>query len=84
MTDDVGINDTTESVETTESIDTTELQETVEPVPVEVVVSFPDRSFLDTPFDEYSVTEGLLLLLFLAVFVAAVAGLLRRAFSWLR
>lgn len=78
MTDDVEINDNTEPVETTEP------QETVEPVPVEVVVSFPDRPFLDTPFDEYSVTEGILLMLFLAVFVAAVAGLLRRAFSWLR
>lgn len=84
MIDDVEINDTTEPVEMTEPIEATEPQETVEPVPVEVVVSFPDRPFLDTPFDDYSVTEGLLLLLFLAVFVAAVAGLLRRAFSWLR
>lgn len=78
MTDDVEINETADPVETTGP------EETVEPVPVEVVVSVPDRPFLDTPFDEYSVTEGLLLLLFLAVFVAAVAGLLRRAFSWLR
>ena len=39
---------------------------------------------LTTPFSEYTVTEALLLLLFLAVFLSACYKLLRGAFVWLR
>lgn len=38
---------------------------------------------LTTPFAEYTVTEGLLLLLLLAVFLSWCGKLLRSGFSWL-
>lgn len=42
-----------------------------------------DRPFMDTPFDEYSVTEGLLLLLFLCCFLTCCYKIIKGAFSWL-
>lgn len=39
--------------------------------------------FLTTPFEDYTVTEGLLLLLVLAAFAGCCIKLLRRGFSWL-
>lgn len=38
---------------------------------------------LSTPLEDYTVSEGLLLGLLIAVIVAGVVTLLRRAFSWL-
>lgn len=42
-----------------------------------------DHPVLTTSFADYTVTEGLLLLLLLFLFVKACADMLRRAFSWL-
>lgn len=42
------------------------------------------RSVLTTPFEDYTVTEGLLLLLLLAAFLAACAKILRGGLSWLK
>lgn len=53
------------------------------PQTVEVTVTAEERPFLSTNFQDYSVTEGLLLLLLLLFFISAVARILRRAFSWL-
>lgn len=47
---------------------------------VEQVVNHPA---LTTPFQEYTVTEGLLLLLLLFFFLKACMDMIRRAFSWL-
>ena len=41
------------------------------------------RPFLTTDFSEYSVTEGLLLLLVLFLFIKQLFTIIRRAFSWL-
>lgn len=41
------------------------------------------HSLLTTPFTEYTVTEGLLLFLLLAVFLSWCGKLLRSGFSWL-
>ena len=41
------------------------------------------RPFLTTPFSDYSVTEGLLLLLVLSVVVSWIFKLLKGGFSWL-
>ena len=41
-------------------------------------VALEPRPFLTTPFEEYSVTEGLLLVLLLCVFLAAVYRFIRR------
>lgn len=41
------------------------------------------RPFLTTDFSEYSVTEGLLLLLVLFLFIKQLSVIIRRAFSWL-
>lgn len=38
------------------------------------------RLFLTTPFSEYTVTEGLLLFIFLAIVVKIIFDLLRRCF----
>lgn len=38
------------------------------------------RLFLATPFSEYTVTEGLLLFIFLAIVVKIIFDLLRRCF----
>lgn len=47
---------------------------------IEHVVNHPA---LTTPFQEYTVTEGLLLLLLLFFFLKACMDMIRRAFSWL-
>lgn len=43
-----------------------------------------DHPLMTTSFQDYTVTEGLLLLLLLSAFVAACARMLKEGFSWLR
>lgn len=43
-----------------------------------------DRSILGTHIDDYTVSEGLLLAIFMILFVSACARIIRGAFSWLR
>jgi len=43
-----------------------------------------DHPMLTTPFEDYTVTEGLLLLLFLSVVAAACVKMLKGGFAWLR
>ena len=43
-----------------------------------------DHPALTTPFEDYTVTEALLLLLLLSVFISACARMLRGGLSWLR
>ena len=43
-----------------------------------------DHPALTTPFEDYTVTEALLLFLLLSVFISACARMLRGGFSWLR
>ncbi len=43
-----------------------------------------DHPLLTTPFEDYTVSEGLLLLLLLAAFLSACCRLLRGGFKWLR
>ena len=72
------------------------LEEETEPEPLEVAgtdetirlletiqTQLTPHPFLTTPFEEYTVTEGLLLLLVLAAFAGCCIKLLRRGFSWL-
>ena len=71
-------------------------EEEAEPEPLEVAgtdetirlletiqTQLTPHPFLTTPFEEYTVTEGLLLLLVLAAFAGCCIKLLRRGFSWL-
>lgn len=51
---------------------------------LETLQETADHPMLTTPFDDYTVTEGLLLLLLLSVFVAACVKLLKGGFAWLR
>lgn len=57
-------------------------EETAEAAPADTVevmeVSIPDRPLMSTPLDDYSVTEGLLLLIFLLLLVRAVFQLIGR------
>ena len=51
---------------------------------VDVVRQTVDHPLMTTSFQDYTVTEGLLLLLLLSAFVAACARMLKEGFSWLR
>lgn len=50
---------------------------------IQVEVAFPERPFMTTPIDEYTVSEGLLLLLWLTIIVLAVIKFVRRQIEWL-
>ena len=52
------------------------------PVVSEVVV-FDERPFMHTPLNEYSVTEGLLLLLLLFFVGRSIMGWIKEGFFWL-
>ena len=70
--------DVTEPVsEATEPAYSLSVAET-EPQVLEIVVVDYDRSFFSTEFMDYSVSEGLLLLIFVVVFLQFFLGLVRR------
>lgn len=50
---------------------------------LEVIETRLDRPMLITPFEDYTVTEGLLLLALLAAFVSVCFKMLKEGFSWL-
>jgi len=63
-----------------------DLTPAVDPVAdtVEIVAEVvQDRPFLTTDFEEYSVSEGLLLMLLLALFVMAIVKIVKGGFYWL-
>lgn len=43
-----------------------------------------DRYFLSTPFEDYSVSEGLLLCIVLAIIIKGFISLVKEGFRWLR
>lgn len=47
------------------------------------VVELPDRPFFETPFSEYTVTEGLLLLLVVLLVIRWIVGAVKEGFRWL-
>lgn len=49
----------------------------------EIVVVEPDRPFLTTSLNDYSVTEGLLLCILLVLLLKWVAGVIKEEFYWL-
>ena len=51
---------------------------------VEGIQQALDHPLMTTSFQDYNVTEGLLLLLLLSAFIAACAKMLKGGFSWLR
>lgn len=51
---------------------------------LETLQGVEDHPMMETPFEDYTVTEGLLLLLLLSVFAAACVKLLKGGFAWLR
>ena len=42
-----------------------------------------DRPFMTTPLNEYTVTEGLLLMILLVLVIKIIIGLLKEGFFWL-
>ncbi len=50
---------------------------------VELIEQTVNHPLLTTPFQDYTVTEGLLLLLLLCIFIKACMTMVRRAFAWL-
>ena len=61
-------------------IDYDQLQEVVEGA----LTQYSERPFLETAFEDYTVGEGLLLLILLTIIVIAVLRFIGRCFSWLR
>ena len=57
-----------------------EMEQYTETVIAEVV---DDRLFMTTPIDDYTVTEGLLLLIFLVLVLQLVIRFVKGAFWWL-
>lgn len=51
---------------------------------LETIQGVVDHPMMETPFEDYTVTEGLLLLFLLSVFLAACVKLLKGGFAWLR
>lgn len=51
---------------------------------VYTILEDTQHPLLETPFEDYSVTEGLLLILVLVVLFVAVIRFLGRCFGWLR
>lgn len=47
------------------------------------VMEVPERDFLTTPLDDYTVTEGLLLLIVLILFFSKLSKVLKEGFYWL-
>ena len=60
-----------------------EQEETAGETQAPAVVQDDPRPFLTTPFEEYTVTEGLLLTLVLCAFISAVVKILKEGFYWL-
>ena len=54
-----------------------------EPVEVILVDVSDDRSFMTTPLNDYTVTEGLLLLILIMMIVKFVAKAVKEGFRWL-
>lgn len=50
----------------------------------ETIQKTMEHPMMTTPFEDYTETEGLLLLLLLSIFVSACAKLLKGGFAWLR
>jgi len=50
---------------------------------LEIIQQTVNHPLLTTPFQDYTVTEGLLLLLLLCFFIRICMNMVRRAFSWL-
>lgn len=62
---------------------TDELTEESEATVLAEVVTFEDRPFLSTPLNEYTVTEGLLLLILLFYVGRSIMGWIKEGFFWL-
>jgi len=58
--------------------------ETQEQARLELLEQTVNHPMLTTPFEAYTVTEGLLLLLLLCAFLSACVKLLKGGFAWLR
>lgn len=54
-----------------------------EPVEVILVDVSDERSFMTTPLNDYTVTEGLLLLILIMMIVKLVSKAVREGFHWL-
>ena len=50
---------------------------------VEVTITSEERPFLSTEFEDYSVSEGLLLCLLLLFIIRSLYRMFRKGFSWL-
>ncbi|MEA4934757.1 MAG: hypothetical protein VB071_14410 [Lawsonibacter sp.] len=71
MTTDDVITETTETAGTPETVETLEVTEDT------------SRPFLTTPFEDYTVTEGLLLIILLLAFFMFCIKVVKGGFSWL-
>lgn len=67
------------------NVDTSGIESRLDTI-TEIITEMHDTTVhtaMDTPIEEYTVVEGLLLLLVVCVVVSWVAKIIRRGFSWL-
>lgn len=77
--DDIIYDDMSDSKSDSETVDVEE--DTIQAV--EVTITSEERPFLSTKFEDYSVSEGLLLCLLLLFFTRSLYRIFRKGFSWL-
>ena len=69
--------------EEVQTVEETTGEETAAAELAEIVEVDVERPFLSTPLNEYTVTEGLLLLIFLYLVGRSVMGWIKEGFFWL-
>lgn len=71
--------------ENTESVVVVEFPDSMTVIPGDTfpVTIVDDRPFMTTPLDDYTVTEGLLLLILVILVIKIIAGAIKEGFYWL-
>lgn len=50
----------------------------------DALILMDEHQFLETPFSQFTVVEGLLLFILLAFYVRAIVDIIKESFKWLR
>ena len=71
--------------ENTEPVVVVEFPDSMTVIPGDTfpVTIVDDRPFMTTPLDDYTVTEGLLLLILVVLIIKIIAGAIKEGFYWL-
>lgn len=76
-------NDKSEKVDEYIDMESENNSESVEVATIQQV-ELVDRPFMTTPFEDFSVIEGLLIVLVVGVWIYALVSVLKESFKWLK